>query len=237
MPARRALPLPLMTQPARLFGLSPRLLLFLVGLAGCAALLFVRGWYAGDMKFRFLAWNLFLALVPAVAAAAMNRADHRGHTAPAIAWGVIWLVFLPNAPYLITDLIHLYPRPPVPYWFDIGLFAAFAGAGVLAAYSSLSDIQRVVHRHWNRAAAWAVVAVASFAAGFGVELGRMERWNSWDLLTQPDDVLRVIGSRLIAPWSHPRALAVALLYGSLMLFGYIAVRVIMAPRPHDDPRH
>lgn len=226
-----------MTQPARLLGLSPRLLLFFAGLAGCAALLFVRGWYAGDMKFRFLAWNLFLALVPAVAAAAMNRADHRGRTAPAIAWGVIWLVFLPNAPYLITDLIHLYPRPPVPYWFDIGLFAAFAGAGVLAMYSSLTDIQRVVHRHWNRAAAWGVVAVASFAAGFGVELGRMERWNSWDLLTQPDDLLRVIGSRLVAPWSHPRALAVALLYGSLMLFGYIAVRIILAPRPHDDPQH
>lgn len=224
-----------MTAPHRWLGLSPRLLLFMGGLAGCAALLFVRGWYAGDMKFRFLAWNLLLALVPAIAAAAMNRADHRGHVAPTLAWGAIWLVFLPNAPYLITDLVHLHPRPPVPYWYDIGVFAAFAGAGVLAAFSSFADVQRVVHRHWNRTAAWTVVAIAAFAAGFGVELGRMERWNSWDLLTQPDGLLRVIGSRLIAPWSHPRALAVAALYGSLILFGYIAVRVLMAPRPHDDP--
>ncbi len=224
-----------MTAPHRWLGLSPRLLLFCAGLAGCAALLFVRGWYAGDMKFRFLAWNLILALVPAIAAAAMNRADHRGHVAPAIAWAAMWLVFLPNAPYLITDLVHLHPRPPVPYWYDIGVFAAFAGAGVLAAFSSFADVQRVVHRRWNRTAAWTVVAIAAFAAGFGVELGRMERWNSWDLLTQPDDLLRVIASRLIAPWSHPRALAVAALYGSLILFGYIAVRVLMAPRPHDDP--
>ncbi len=221
--------------PRRFLGLSPRLLLFFAGLAGCAALLFVRGWYAGDMKFRFLAWNLILALVPAVAAAAMNRTDHRGHPAPAIAWGAIWLLFLPNAPYLITDLVHLRPRPPVPYWFDIGLFAAFAGAGVLAAFSSFADVQRVVHRRWNRAASWVVVSVASFAAGFGVELGRMERWNSWDLLTQPEDLLRDIGGRLVAPWAHPRALAVAALYGSLLLFGYIAVRVLMAARPHDDP--
>ncbi len=221
--------------PRRFLGLSPRLLLFIAGLAGCAALLFVRGWYAGDMKFRFLAWNLILALVPAVAAAAMNRTDQRGHPAPAIAWGAIWLLFLPNAPYLITDLVHLHPRPPVPYWFDIGLFAAFAGAGVLAAFSSFADVQRVVHRRWNHAASWVVIAVASFAAGFGVELGRMERWNSWDLLTQPEDLLRDIGSRLIAPWGHPRALAVAALYGSLLLFGYIAVRVLMAARLHDDP--
>ena len=215
---------------------SPRLWLFAAGLAGLAALLFVRGWYAGDLKFRFLAWNLCLAIVPAVAAAAMQRADERGHRVVAVVLGIVWFLFLPNAPYLITDLVHLHPRPPVPYWFDIGVFAAFAGAGVLAAFSSLVDVQRTLRRRMNRFAGWAVVGLASFAAGFGIELGRMERWNSWDVLTQPHDLIREIGERVIAPWSHPRALAVAALYGSLLLFGYVAMRVLMAPRHPDDPR-
>ena len=73
-----------------------------------------------------------------------------------------------------------------------------------------------------------MVAVASFAAGFGIELGRMGRWNSWDVLTQPGDLFREILARVVDPWSHPRALAVAMLYGSVLLFGYVAVRVLLS---------
>jgi uncharacterized membrane protein len=208
--------------------LPPRFLLFVAGVAGCAALLLVRGWYARGLHFRFLAWNLVLAVIPALAAAAMAWADRSRRTALVACSALVWLLFLPNAPYLITDLVHLEPRPPVPYWFDIGLFAAFAGAGVLAAFSSFGDVQQVVSRRLGRWAGWTVVAVASFAAGFGIELGRMGRWNSWDVLTQPGDLFREILARIVDPWSHPRALAVAMLYGSVLLFGYVAVRVLLS---------
>jgi uncharacterized membrane protein len=214
--------------------LSPRLQLLAIGLAGCAALLFARGWYAHDLKFRFLAWNLALALVPAFAAAAMLHADRRGARVATVAWGAMWLLFLPNAPYLITDLVHLMPRPPVPYWFDIAVFATFAGAGMLAAFSSLQDVQHVVRRRFGRVASWTVVTLAAFAAGFGIELGRMQRWNSWDLLTQPTDLLAVVGGRLFEPWMHPRAMVVTFVYGAVLLFGYVAVRVILKPRPQDE---
>ena len=119
---------------------SPRFVLLAVGLAGCAALLVARGWYAHDLMFRFLVWNLFLALVPAFAAAALRHDDQHGARVRIIVWAPLWLLFLPNAPYLITDLVHLHPRPPVPYWFDIMLFTTFAGAGVLAAFSSFQDV-------------------------------------------------------------------------------------------------
>ena len=208
--------------------LPPRLVLFVAGVVGCATLLFVRGWYAQGLRFRFLAWNLVLAVIPALAAAAMARADRRRKPALVAIWGLVWLLFLPNAPYLITDLVHLYPRPPVPYWFDIGLFAAFAGAGVLAAFSSFGDVQQVASRHFGRWAGWAVVAVASFAAGFGIELGRMGRWNSWDLLAQPGDLLREVLARVVDPWAYPRALALAMLYGSVLLFGYVAARILVS---------
>lgn len=217
---------------------SPRFLLLAFGLMGCAALVLVRGWYAQDLRFRFLAWNLVLAVIPALAAAAVRHEAERGARVSAVACGAIWLLFLPNAPYLITDLVHLVPRPPVPYWFDIALFSSFAGAGVLAAFSSFQDVQQVVARRFGWAASWLVLALAAFASGFGIYLGRMQRWNSWDVLVQPMDLLRVVAERLLAPWHDPRAVAVTTLYGAVLLFGFVAVRIIMAPRsrgPRETP--
>ena len=209
---------------------SPRIALLTVGLTGCAALLIARGWYAHDLKFRFLVWNLFLALIPAFAAAGVEYADRRGPRISAALWGVLWLLFLPNAPYLITDLVHLHPRPPVPYWFDIMLFTTFAGAGVLAAFSSFQDVHLAVSRRFGRLASWGVLALAAFASGFGIYLGRMQRMNSWDVFTRPADLWPAVTERLFAPWTQPSALAVTLLYGAMVLFGYVAVRVIMKPR-------
>jgi uncharacterized membrane protein len=213
---------------------SPRFVLLVVGLAGLAALIFARGWYVHDLKFRFLVWNLFLALVPAFASAAMVRADRLGARVIAVACGAVWLLFLPNAPYLITDLVHLHPRPPVPYWFDILLFTAFAGAGILAAFSSFRDVEFVVARRFGRMASWAVLALAAFASGFGIYLGRVERLNSWDVFTQPAGLMSAVTERLFAPWTQPRALAVTLLHGAVVLFGYVAVRVITRPRHVDE---
>jgi uncharacterized membrane protein len=213
--------------------LPPRLILFAAGGTGCAALLFARAWYAGGLHFRFLAWNLVLAVIPALAAAAMSSADQRQRPVLVAVCGAVWLLFLPNAPYLITDLVHLEPRPPVPYWFDIGLFAAFAGAGVLAAFSSFGDVQQVASRHFGRWAGWAVVAVASFGAGFGIELGRMGRYNSWSVLTKPRGLFNEILARVVDPWAHPRAFAVAALYGSVLLFGYVAVRVMVSEQKRN----
>jgi len=215
---------------------SPRFILLGVGLAGCALLLIARGYFAHDLKFRFLVWNLFLALIPAFAAAGMVRAARLG--AGWLAWicAAVWLLFLPNAPYLITDLVHLQPRPPIPYWFDILLFATFAGAGLLAAFSSFNDVQHVVSHRFGRAAGWAVLALAAFAAGFGIYLGRVQRMNSWDVFTRPADLWPAVTERLFAPWTQPRAMAVTLLYGAVVLFGYIAVRVIMKARAHDRGR-
>lgn len=215
---------------------SARVRLLAAGLAGCATLLAARVWYAHDLMFRFLAWNLFLALVPAFASAAMVRADRRNARLPAILFAAVWLLFLPNAPYLITDLVHLKPRPPVPYWFDIVLFTTFVGAGILAAFSSFNDVQHVVALRFGRAASWAVLALAAFAAGFGIYLGRDARLNSWDVFTRPGDLLPAVTERLFAPWTQPRAMAVTLVYGAVLLFGYVAVRVIMRPRQGGTPR-
>ena len=209
---------------------SGRLVVFAIGLVGCAMLIVARGLYLHDLKFRFLAWNLFLALIPAFSGAMMARSDAARMRGVPWFWAAVWLLFLPNAPYLITDLVHLQPRPPVPYWFDILIFATFAGAGILAAYSSFRDVQHVITRRFGRTAGWAVLALAAFASGFGIYLGRDARLNSWDVFTRPHNLLPAITERLFTPWTQPRALAVTVLYGAVILYGYIAVRLVMRPR-------
>ena len=84
----------------------------LLGSSGlCAALLFVRMQRTGSNDYDFLAWNLFLAWVPFVLALIVYDARRRGVAgAGQLVLGGLWLLFLPNAPYIVTDLIHLGAR-------------------------------------------------------------------------------------------------------------------------------
>ncbi|HEY4672272.1 MAG TPA: DUF1361 domain-containing protein, partial [Gemmatimonadaceae bacterium] len=87
---------------------------------------------SGSLALGFLAWNLFLAAVPAVAAWLFARAmGKNSSTIERIVWFVVWLVFLPNAPYIITDFVHLIPRPEMPFWYDTALLVSCAGTGLL----------------------------------------------------------------------------------------------------------
>jgi len=83
-------------------------LLFGTLLSWCAALLLLRFERSGSVAMGFLAWNLFLAAIPAVAAWFFARAMANGSSLiQQIVWFAVWLVFLPNAPYIITDFVHL----------------------------------------------------------------------------------------------------------------------------------
>src|SRR5690349_15405953 len=105
-----------MTLPSR------RTLLLLVLPGWCAFLVAIRFLRTGQPAFRFLVWNLILAIVPLVASTLLVRAERlRSHALVRSWWVLIWILFLPNAPYILTDFVHLHPRPPAPLWFDIAL--------------------------------------------------------------------------------------------------------------------
>lgn len=209
--------------------------------AWCIALLAARAAYAvafgARVRFFFLVWNLFLALVPVALALALRALSSR-HTAPVLQGAVFagWLAFLPNAPYLVTDLVHLEPRPPVPLWFDIALLASFAAAGVLLGYMSVADVEWVVSKRFGRAVGRAVALGALALCGFGIYLGRYLRWNSWDLLFSGEDIARQIGSGLLDPLAHPRAWGVSVIYGAALVLGYIVLQGVARtlPRPDED---
>jgi uncharacterized membrane protein len=97
-----------------------RLASVLILLLWCAGLLTYRSYIAshsyrgGDKSTFGLSWNLFLALLPLLWSSAFHSANARKRPALAGVFFFLWLLFLPNAPYLLTDLLHLRPSPHVP---------------------------------------------------------------------------------------------------------------------------
>ena len=174
----------------------------------------------------WLAWNLILAWVPYLASlwalSAHLRRPHRPWLL--IVPGALWLIFLPNAPYIVTDFMHLRPRPLVPLWYDVAILASCAGTGLLLAYSSLADVQSVMARKFSQHVGWLLAAAALVLSGFGIYLGRVLRWNSWDAVSSPLQLAADVADRALNPLAHPQTIGVTIVYGIALLLGYAAFR-------------
>ena len=178
----------------------------------------------GPGGYRFLIWNLFLAWLPYLAALWVAWHAGRGPLGAAAAVPVfaLWLLFLPNAPYLMTDLVHL-PGMDFVWWYDVGTLLAFAWAGFLLGIASLFAIQGATRAQLGKAAGWAVVLGAAALSGVGVYVGRFLRWNSWDALVRP----RALTSNLLSvfgdPSAYPRIVGVSGMIACMMLLGYMTL--------------
>jgi uncharacterized membrane protein len=181
-------------------------------IAWCTALFAVRVMRSGTLKYAFLPWNLFLAFIPLYASTMLQRARAG---AAQVGWLVMWLLFLPNAPYIVTDFVHLRQRPFIPLWYDIALLACYAATGLLLGYASVADVQRWVSERYGETKAWLCSAVALVLCGAGIYIGRFLRWNSWDALINPIELLASIRGRVVS---------VTLVYGLALLVGYLAFR-------------
>ena len=168
-------------------------LLFTSSLA--VAIWLVRFVYTGSLGFIFLQWNLFLAWLPVLFALLARRkgASRWGRWL----WGGLWLLFFPNAPYLLTDLLHLGQIGRVPIWYDLIMLLTYALAGLFVGFASLFWLHDLVARTWNRVAGWLFVLVVLALSSFGVYIGRFLRWNSWDLVLNPTILLRDLADHLL----------------------------------------
>lgn len=189
-------------------------------------LITLRVFWTHNMMFVFLLWNLFLALIPFGLSTMVGLTAGRIKARVLLPVGAVWLLFFPNAPYILTDLFHLEPRPGVPYWFDLALILSCAWNGLMLAYASLSDMQALVARRLGWGAGWGFATVAMLLSSFGVYLGRFLRFNSWDIFTNPLNLFYDIFVHVVHPVSHPRAWGVTLLYGVFLLLGYATVRLL-----------
>ena len=153
-----------------------------------------RYWRTGDLLFLFLVWNLFLAWIP-LATAGFAAALPNRPIAQAIC-GAWWLLFFPNAPYLVTDLMHLSYLGGRLLWFDTLMFATFALTGLVVGYVSLRLMQGIVARYLGVVGSWGFVVGALLLSSYGIYIGRFLRWNSWDLFVSPLSLARDMAGSL-----------------------------------------
>ncbi len=202
-------------------------MLFAALLAWCSILIGYRIHRGGTSLYAWLLWNLFLAVVPAVAAGLFLRNRRQGASGViALIWFVVWILFLPNAPYIVTDFVHLDADPRIPLWYDVALLISCAATGLLLGYSSVADVQTAIARTRGRRPAWAVACLALLLSGFGIYLGRFVRWNSWDAIAHPAQTARYLAPRAADPLSHKRSIGVTVIYGCGLVLGYVALRVM-----------
>jgi uncharacterized membrane protein len=203
--------------------------LLVVASVSCAALLGARMWYSQTVHYGFLLWNLVLAWVPFVfAGIAYTLATARRAVlyVLVVAAALLWLLFFPNAPYILTDLLHLGSMGDiVPGWYDVLMLFWFAWTGLLLGVVSLYLMQDIVARAAGTAAGWVFVIAAAGLGSFGIYLGRFLRWNSWDLLRRPGPLAGDLLGRVTDPASQRQLLGFTVLFAGLFLMIYVAVYI------------
>ena len=187
----------------------------------------------GSGYYRFLLTNLFLACVPLFLSTTLRIANHwRLPSVLRFALFSLWLLFLPNAPYILTDILHLTRASQAPAWYDLALLLSCAGTGLLVGYLSLIDVQGIVARRFGPAWSWMFALVSLVLSGFAIYLGRFLRWNSWDVLIAPTRVFEITAG-LAHPWAHAKPLAVTLIFGVILTLGYISLRILLVHPEHS----
>jgi len=166
----------------------------------CFVLLFFRMSFTASITYAFLLWNLFLAYIPYTISYFLQVKRHPRKTD--IIWGLTWLFFLPNAPYIVTDFFHLHQASLVPRWFDLLLLASFSLNGMLLYWLSMHHFLQHLRLKHAFNYAWIMVFICSLLVGLGVYMGRFLRYNSWDLLHQPQRILNDLVDRLLHPMQH-----------------------------------
>ena len=165
----------------------------------------------------WIAWNLALAWVPFLIAFVIYERARSGAAGKVLAaLGALWLLFFPNAPYIVTDLQHIGVGSGVPIMYDVLLLTAAAWTGFLLGLTSLFMIHAVGRRLLGAANAWALVVGVLAVSSFGIYLGRVQRWNSWDVFVRPGALLGQLGEGL-----HTRPIALTVLLTSFLLASYL----------------
>lgn len=189
-------------------------------LASIAAttMIVLRAWYSGRLLYTFLLWNLFLAWLPFLFAWAAYRKPFI-----TVIYGPLWLLFFPNAPYLVTDFIHLRQFDAVPIWYDAIMLFTFALTGLMLGFLSLYMMQSLVARRFGGVWSWLFAVAAVGMSGYGVYVGRFLRWNSWDVFRQPMSLLADVANSLLNPAYFLKTYTVSFSLSAIMLFAYVVM--------------
>jgi uncharacterized membrane protein len=194
----------------------------------------IRILHTGRLTFLSMIWNLFLAYIPYAISTGLTATRSTlppGRTASlkgflrALAF-IAWLLFIPNSFYILTDLYHLadnHRNSRVPEWFDLALILSFAWNGLLLGVLSTRQVEKLLVPDAPVMGRWLFLYPVMWLNALGVYTGRYLRYNSWDIITDPFDLLGDILGMIIHPFRHHYAWGMIFCYSILLTLIYILI--------------
>ena len=178
----------------------------------------VRIIYTQDLMYVFYYWNIFLAIVPYCCSRLLKKQQSISFKTSCIL--AVWLLFFPNAPYIITDIFHFEKRPLIPYWFDLTIVVTGAWNGLLLGILSLMQVEKYLFHHFSRKLLRIFVLLCITLSGYGVYIGRFLRYNSWDIFTRPLILIYSFINQIIHPHQNIGVWSFTLVFSVMMVIIY-----------------
>ena len=153
-------------------------------------LLLLRVKITHSMYLLFLIWNLFLAIIPYFLSSSIhNNFFDKGKKMLNTFYTLIWLLFIPNTFYIVTDFTHLHFVNTFQFSLDMLILSSFSFAGFYVGLLSLHHMhQLTMAKYGNKIGNLFLVSI-SFLSAFGIYLGRVLRFNSWDIISKPIELV------------------------------------------------
>lgn len=173
----------------------------------------------------FLPWNLFLAFIPYWITWWMTRnAGIIENKLKLLAALAVWLLFIPNSFYIITDLFHLTGIRSAPQWFDLLLIFSFAWNGILCGIISLRRVEIILVVIRGKGFSLFVIFIVMWLNAFGVYIGRFLRYNSWDIITDPFSLAGDITTMVFHPFDNLYVWGMVSCYSIFMTLLYFTIK-------------
>ena len=162
--------------------------------------------FSGRFILGFLIWNLFLGYIPYGISRWMQRKTDWKNSKPLFVFSLTaWLLFIPNSFYIITDLFHLGSFNRMPLWFELTVILSFAWNGLLLGILSVHHIEKLIAGSLPGGTRFLFIYPVMFLNALGVYIGRYMRFNSWDVITNPFQLIKDILDLALNPVAHKYA--------------------------------
>ena len=183
--------------------------ILLLPVAFTVSLILFRVFYSSSLMYLFFIWNLLLAAIPLQLSQYFIRLKSKKFH-----WILfsLWILFFPNAIYIITDFVHLKQRNNIPLWFDVILIFSAASNGLVMAFISLYQVEIFLLSKFNERKTSFILYGCLFVSSFGVYIGRFLRWNSWDIFFNPFQFIFEIIQPFVNPFQHPRTWGMTIIF-------------------------
>lgn len=181
--------------------------------------------YTGKFTFIWLIWNLVLAWIPyAISSWFQQRPAVQEHRLKFVAVSLLWLLFIPNSFYILTDLFHLGKFTNVPNWFDLTLIISFAWNGLLLGVLSVRQMEKIMQPHLRGKHELLFIYPIMWLNALGVYIGRYPRFNSWDIVTNPFALIAYLIKLICHPIQWMYAWGMVACFSIFMTFVYLTIK-------------